>query len=63
MIGLILIDSRICIYKYFLNYEWVEILNLISINEFNNDIKMSLVFENDRVLVEIIKIINELFIY
>ena len=57
-IGLILIDSRTCTYKYSSNYERVEILNLISINESNNDIKMSLALENDRVLAEITKIIR-----
>lgn len=62
-IGLILIDSRTCTYKYSSNYERIELLNLITINESNNDIKMSLALENDRVLAEITRISNELFIY
>lgn len=62
-IGLILIDSRTCTYKYSSNYERVEILNLISIDEANIDIKMSLALENDRVLAEIKEISNELSIY
>lgn len=62
-IGLILIDSRTCTYKYSSNYERIELLSLISINESNSDIKMSLALENDRVLAEITRISNELSIY
>lgn len=63
LINLILIDSRSCTYKYSSNYERIDILDLIAINEFNCDIKTDLAFESDRVISEIKKINNELSIY
>ena len=62
-LNLILIDSRSCTYKYSSNYEHIDILNLISINEFNSDIKSDLAIESDRVINEIKNINNELSIY
>jgi len=62
-INLILIDSRSCTYKYSSNYEHLDILDLITVNEFNSDIKTDLALESDRVVSEIKKITNELSIY
>jgi len=62
-INLILIDSRSCTYKYSSNYEHIDILNLIAMNQFNNNIKSDLALESDRVITEIKKINNELSIY
>jgi hypothetical protein len=62
-INLILIDSRSCTYKYSSNYEHIDILDLIAVNEFNSNIKTDLALESDRVINEIKKITNELSIY
>lgn len=62
-VNLILMDSRSCTYKYSSNYEHIDILNLIAINEFNTNIKYDLALESDRVISEIKKINNELSIY
>lgn len=63
LLNLILIDSRSCTYKYSSNYERIDILDLIAMNEFNSDIKTDLALESDRVITEIKKINNELSIY
>lgn len=60
---LILIDSRSCTYKYSSNYQSIDILDLIAMNEFISDIKTDLALESDRVITEIKKINNELSIY
>ena len=62
-VNLILIDSRSCTYKYSSNYQSIDILDLIAMNEFISDIKTDLALESDRVISEIKKINNELSIY
>ena len=58
--GLILIDNRTCTYKYSSNYSQIDLLD---ISKSNKDIKTNLTFESDRVITELTKLSNELFIY